>query len=57
MTTLSWRYINNNKETIKIYKTVFFQDEFGQFTFGHAGGPSARTEVYTFRYIRRHPDI
>ena len=21
------------------------QDEFGQFSFGHAGGPSARTEV------------
>ncbi len=48
MTTLSWRY--NNKETLKTYKNlVFFQDEFGQFTFGHAGGPSARTEVYTFR--------
>jgi len=23
------------------------QDEFGQFSFGHAGGPSARTEVRT----------
>ena len=28
------------------------QDEFGQFSFGHAGGPSARTEVSLTKLIQ-----
>ena len=29
------------------------QDEFGQFSFGHAGGPSARTEVRLIKLMQQ----
>ena len=32
------------------------QDEFGQFSFGHAGGPSARTEVSLTKSMHLHQD-